>query len=148
MTEELEHVGIERRSGRYPWGSGENPKQRNRDFLGFVEKLEKQGVSEKDIADGYGITIAHLRARRTAAVNEKRRDDIDLASRLADKGMSNVAIGQRMGVSEATVRNLRNPKMKERADVLSVTTDMLRAQVDKKRFIDIGAGVENDLNLS
>lgn len=148
MSEELEHIGVERRSGRYPWGSGENPKQRNRDFLGFVDKLEKQGLTEKEIADGYGITIAHLRARRTAATNEKRRDDIAMANRLADKGMSNVAIAKRMGVSEATVRNLRNPKMKERADVLTVTTDMLRAQVDTKKFIDIGAGVENDLNLS
>lgn len=28
-TDELEHYGTPRHSGRYPWGSGENPYQRN-----------------------------------------------------------------------------------------------------------------------
>ena len=29
----LEHYGMPRRSGRYPWGSGEDPYQHGRDFL-------------------------------------------------------------------------------------------------------------------
>lgn len=28
----LEHYGTKRHSGRYPWGSGENPYQRSGDF--------------------------------------------------------------------------------------------------------------------
>ena len=35
MTDEeyLAHYGMPRRSGRYPWGSGEDPYQSSRDFL-------------------------------------------------------------------------------------------------------------------
>ena len=32
----LEHYGTKRHSGRYPWGRGENPYQRSRDFLARV----------------------------------------------------------------------------------------------------------------
>lgn len=37
--EYLEHYGMPRRSGRYPWGSGEDPYQSSRDFLGRVEQM-------------------------------------------------------------------------------------------------------------
>ena len=40
----LEHYGTPRHSGRYPWGSGENPYQRYADFLGNVKKLEQKGM--------------------------------------------------------------------------------------------------------
>ena len=30
----LMHYGVKRRSGRYPWGSGDNPYQHGGDFLG------------------------------------------------------------------------------------------------------------------
>ena len=45
------HYGIKRRSGRYPWGSGENPYQHSGDFLSRVEQLHKKGLSEKQIVD-------------------------------------------------------------------------------------------------
>lgn len=43
MTDEeyLEHYGMPRRSGRYPWGSGEDPYQSGRDFYGRVEQMRK-----------------------------------------------------------------------------------------------------------
>ena len=50
MDDELYHYGTPRHSGRYPWGSGENPYQRNQDFLGRVNDLRKKGMSEVDIA--------------------------------------------------------------------------------------------------
>ena len=37
--EYLEHYGMPRRSGRYPWGSGKEPFQSSRDFLGRVEQM-------------------------------------------------------------------------------------------------------------
>lgn len=40
----LEHYGTKRHSGRYPWGSGENPYQRSGDFLSRVEELKKSGM--------------------------------------------------------------------------------------------------------
>ena len=39
----LMHYGIKRRSGRYPWGSGDKPFQRSGDFLSRVESLRGNG---------------------------------------------------------------------------------------------------------
>ena len=44
--DELTHYGMPRRSGRYPWGSGEDPYQHGRDFLGRIEELKKNGWTE------------------------------------------------------------------------------------------------------
>ena len=37
----LMHYGVARRSGRYPWGSGDDPYQRSMDFLGRVDEMKK-----------------------------------------------------------------------------------------------------------
>ena len=44
----LMHYGVTRRSGRYPWGSGDSPFQRSGDFLSRVEELRKQKFSFTD----------------------------------------------------------------------------------------------------
>ncbi len=44
----LMHYGMPRRSGRYPWGSGENGYQHGRDFLGRVEEMRKSGFTYTD----------------------------------------------------------------------------------------------------
>ena len=41
IEEVLMHYGMPRRSGRYPWGSGENPYQHSSDFLSRVYELRK-----------------------------------------------------------------------------------------------------------
>ena len=47
VTEDiLMHYGIKRRSGRYPWGSGENPYQHSGEFLSRVEDLKSQGMTD------------------------------------------------------------------------------------------------------
>ena len=40
-AEFVAHYGMPRRSGRYPWGSGDDPYQHNLDFLSRVEALKK-----------------------------------------------------------------------------------------------------------
>lgn len=41
----LMHYGMPRRSGRYPWGSGDNPNQRTGDFLSRVDELRKNNFT-------------------------------------------------------------------------------------------------------
>ena len=41
---ELMHYGTPRHSGRYPWGSGDNPYQHEPSFLESVRKLEDQAL--------------------------------------------------------------------------------------------------------
>ena len=149
MSNEIKHYGMPRRSGRYPWGSGENPHQRNNiSFRGHVLELRKQGLSDVEIAKGEGITTTQLRARMSLGKAEQRAADTAEAARLKDKGYSNVEIGKRMGINESSVRSLLNPVLAERASVTTATANMLKDSVDQKRFIDVGAGVENHVGVS
>ena len=52
----LMHYGMPRRSGRYPWGSGENPYQHSGDFLSRVDELKSQGMSDTEIAKRQNIS--------------------------------------------------------------------------------------------
>lgn len=144
----LAHYGILRRSGRYPWGSGGPEYASSSGFLAFADKLKKDGLSEAQIAEGMGITTTQLRAARSIAKNEKLQSDINMAERLKTKGLSNVAISKRMNIPESTVRTLLEPGKKDRADVLLSTANMLKAQVAEKKYIDIGVGVGQQLDIS
>lgn len=146
----LAHYGILRRSGRYPWGSGGNQDESTiyAPFLDWLYGLRKQGLSDPEIARAHDITTTQLRALNSIAKNQKRAADITMAQRLKEKGMSNVAIGKRMGIPESSVRNLLAPGEKDRVDVLTSTSNMLKDQVDTKGYIDIGSGVENHIGVS
>lgn len=144
----LAHYGILRRSGRYPWGSGGPETASNKSFLGYVAQLQKQNFTEAEIAEGMGITTTQLRAAKSIARNEERQNDINMATRLKDKGMSNVAIAERMGKPESQIRALLEPGVKDRAEILMSTSNMLKKQVADKKYIDIGTGVENQLGIS
>src|SRR5690606_12920063 len=145
----LAHYGILRRSGRYPWGSGGNQSEINAGFLGYVNDLKKQGLSETEIARGLGISTTQLRAAKSIAKNEQKQAQIIMANRLKfEKGYSNTAAAESMGIPESTFRTLIAPQTKERADILQTTAQMLKDQVAEKGFIDVGAGVENHLGIA
>jgi DNA-binding CsgD family transcriptional regulator len=147
MAEGLSHYGTPRHSGRYPWGSGDDP-QRNRSFLQEVDELKKKGLTEKEIADGMKMTTSQLRAKKSIAKAEQRKADVAEALRLKDKGCSNVEIGKRMGLNESSVRALLNPAIQERSEITNSTAEMLKESVEKKGYIDVGVGVEKHIGIS
>lgn len=142
------HYGTPRHSGRYPWGSGKDPYQRNKGFISYVNELKKQGMSETDIAKGLGMSTTELRAKKSIAKSEIRASDAAQAWRLKEKGYSNVAIGERMGINESSVRALLNPSLEVKNDIISTTANILKENVNNKKYIDVGAGVENHLGVS
>lgn len=155
----LAHYGILRRSGRYPWGSGgqwgsgaESPNataaQRSKAFMDQVAILRSKGMKDVDIAKGFGMSIRELRETNTIARNAKKASDIAYATRLKDKGLSNVAIGEKMGINESSVRSILAAGQQEKLDILSNTADMLRKEVDTGAYIQIGSGVPNQLGIS
>lgn len=148
QLKELYHIGIERRSGRYPWGSGENPYQRDKNFLQIVDDLKKSGMSEAEIARNLGITTTQLRARKAIEKTAQKQEDISEALRLKEKGWSNVAIGERMGIPESSVRNLLKPANQAKQDILESTSNFLKDQVSEKGMIDVGLGNEIHMGLS
>lgn len=148
MSDELQHEGVVRRSGRYPWGSGENPEQRNTSFVGQVRDLKKKGMTETEIAKGFGMTTTQLRARYSVARNEEKKAELSEIYRLKEKNLSNVAIAERIGKGESYVRAQLNPSLKERQDIIQVTADRLREKVDQDRYVDFGLGTEHHMGVS
>lgn len=144
----LAHYGILRRSGRYPWGSGGHQETRNKAFLDYVANMRSQGLSDKEICDGVGITTSQLRASISIARSEHRAATIAQVRAMKDKQMSNVAISERLGIPEATVRSYLKDGATEKADALKTTANMLMSEVDKGGYIDVGAGVENHLGIT
>jgi hypothetical protein len=147
--EHLAHYGILRRSGRYPWGSGGSESTRNRSFLDTIDMHKKDGMSETEIARGYGITTTQLRAAKSQARAQQLQEKQLTAQRLKDKGWSNVEIGKRMGgLNESSVRALLAPGAKDKADALQTTANVLKDQVAKKQFVDIGRGTESQMGIT
>lgn len=143
----LAHYGILRRSGRYPWGSGRNQDTRNKTFLNIVDDLSRQGFTQKEIAQGFGLSTTQLRDLKSIAKNQRKMYQIAQAERLKAKGTSNGAIAERMGLpGESSVRALLAPGAKERAEVITNIADMLKKEVGEKKYVDIGSGVETNLS--
>ena len=144
MTEqvdtELFHYGTLRKSGRYEWGSGENPGQRNREFQQYVDNLRKSGLSDSEIAKGLDISRVQLQANLALIKHQQKQEQIEQARELKGQELSNVAIGLEMGINESSVRALLAEGAEEKNAKLKVTADMLREQVDAKGMIDVGTG--------
>lgn len=143
----LMHYGIPRRSGRYPWGSGKDPYQRTGGFVDKVKELKKKGMSEKDIADGFGLSVKGLRQKITVERNEAELNMLYKVKGLADKGYSTTEIARQIGKNESTVREWLDPVRQEKAKILNATSDMLKEQLKNKPYLDIGAGVELDVGV-
>lgn len=147
--DELIHYGMPRRSGRYPWGSGKDPYQHSTDFLGRIDELTKNGMSEKQIAESMGLTTTQLRIQKSMAKEERRSLEVARAKGLREKGYSLQAIADEMGYkNDSSVRSLLNDKSEARMNQAKSTADFLKKQVDEKGMIDVGAGVERELNVS
>lgn len=143
---DLEHYGTKRHSGRYPWGSGENPYQHgSADWLARVEVYEKKHpkLSETQVARAMDCTVTQLRAWKANAKAERRAERIKKAQDLADKGFGATEIARRMGLpNESSARALLNKKAEANTNAARKTADFLKDQIASKEFIDIGSGVE------
>lgn len=143
------HYGTPRHSGRYPWGSGENPYQRTADFLGRIEELKKQGYSETQIAKDFGLTTSQFRVQKSLATNERRAMDVETARKLLEDTGGNVSeVARRMGKNESSIRSLLKTSSESRMSAAMNTANFLKDQIEKKGMIDVGAGVEHQLNVS
>ena len=147
--EELLHIGVARRSGRYPWGSGGNAEQHGRSLQGYVAEMRKKGIKDTDIAKSLDLTTTAFRAEQTIAKNAVKAADLAFATRLKEKGMSNQAIAERLGLpNESSVRSLLNPATIDRNLILNNTVSALKDQFKTKEYLDVGEGNEVWLGIS
>ena len=146
----LMHYGIPRRSGRYPWGSGDDPYQHSRDFLGRIEELKKNGWTEtpENIQKEFGMTTTQYRSEKGIANNQRRMLEVARAKSLKEDGLGYTEIGRKMGLNESTVRSLLNERSEAKMNEAKKTAEFIKKQIDEKGMIDVGVGVERELNIS
>jgi predicted transcriptional regulator len=147
----LLHYGVARKSGRYPYGSGEDPRQGGNDFLSQYESLMDKGLSQVELASRLGMNTRQLRESITRARAEQKQQNAMIAKELNKQGLSGVEIGKRLGVSEGTVRNYLSEKTvveKNTAKQLENIGDAIRSGAEKTGYLDVGVGVERQLGIS
>ena len=159
--DELMHYGMPRRSGRYPWGSGEDPYQHGSgDFLARVQELRKQKITFTDeegntysgdtaIAKVLGMSTGDFRTEYSLRLSEKKTLDYTKAKGLREKGYSYNEIAKEIGYkNESSVRSLLDSKTTQNRVKAKETADYLRNEIKEKRMVDVGSGVEAELGIS
>lgn len=145
----LMHYGVKRRSGRYPWGSGEHPFQDSGDFLSRVNELKAQNMSEKEIADALGMSTTSLRTQLRVANHQRRALEADRARSLREEGKSLNEIAQIMGYkNDSSIRSLLNENTANNKNKAAETAEILKREIEEKGMLDVGAGVERELGVS
>lgn len=152
----LEHYGTKKHSGRYPWGSGDNPYQHSGDFLSRIEELKKKGLSEKELLttindslpDEYKMGLTEFRTARQKAAHERKILEYDKIRALKEDGLGWKEIGDKLGMSESSVRSKYNNAIGEKASQAEKIAATLKEEVDKKGMIDISEGANLVLGVS
>ena len=164
VSNELYHTGVAhdmnppgRGSGRFPYGSGENPGQHQFTFRSEVTRLKKQGFSDAEIAKALmgqkGVNkktgepiwynSTDLRARIAIERTDERNAKRERALQLLDECHGNQSeAARRMGINESSLRSLLNDAIAERTDRYENTAEFLKKRIAEKGMIDISSGTE------
>lgn len=151
----LAHHGVDHTkstpgSGRYQWGSGENPYQRLKDFRARYNAARRDpNFDEAQFAKDEGFSsIRELRDNASLAGTQMVSMETSRVKSYHDRGWSVDAISEKTGLSKSTVRNRLKPEANRKAKQLESTTNTLRAQVDEKKYLDISAGTEAAMGVT
>lgn len=147
----LSHYGTLTYSGRYRWGSGEDPYQRLNRFLKGVQTMRQEGYKEKDIAKAFGLsTSTDLRSMITVSKYDKSYLDHVRVVALREQGYGYTEIAKRMGwpaSKESQVRKILAPNYLARQQKFESAMESMRAQIEAKEIVDVGKGVQEALRL-
>lgn len=151
--ESLKHVGTPHEgatphSGRYAYGSGEKPLQHPKDFLDRVRAMKLQGMKETDIAKGLEMNTRQLRAKISNYKIELRAGQRAEALRLSEEGKTPAQIGKELDIPWSTVKRMLAPDYAEKERIRNSIAEQLKAQVEEKKYIDVGAGTAQIMRVS
>ena len=150
--DELLHAGVGHEdgghSGRWPWGSGKHPRQREGDFIDRYEAAKAEGKTQAEIEEEFGLGYNDIKNLISICKNDRK---IALHARIVkmkDQGMSNVAIEKETGIPESTIRNMLKSDYEVKRSAARNTADILKKVCDEKGFIDVGRSTEYSLGVS
>lgn len=153
----LEHYGTKKHSGRYPWGSGENPYQHSGDFLSRIELLKNKGLSEKDILNSindtlpkeYQMSLSEFRVAKSKAINLRKMSEYEQIKDLRDnKGLGWTDIAKQLNMSESSVRSKYSGNIDKKTKRAESIAETLKKEVEKKGMVDISEGANQVLGIS
>ena len=111
------HAGSVPHSGRYKWGSGENPGQHDNSFRTQYRNFKKQGFTEAEIVKAMGLkSTAELRVLNKVNREQEGFEQTQRARKLIEEnGYSLSAAARKVGLSESTLRSRLKSSFEERA---------------------------------
>lgn len=153
------HDGVKRRSGRYPWGSGDNPYQHEGRFTARVSKLKASGLNDKEIREALGWVDPETGERHpmsTVEFRDMQAIDNMLMTKtrhkqimtMTEDGKTPTEIAKRLEINESSVREHLNPDYGRKAYELSAVVDYIKDRVDnsKNGIVDVGTFAEDYLS--
>lgn len=148
------------KSGRYPWGSGDNPYQRSLDFMDRVDSLRKDKVTFVDdqgkkwtgdnaIAKTLGMTIADFRRELSISKDERQMYRNVMVEKMMKEGKNKSEIAREFGVNESVVRSWIANKENSKIMLSKNTADILKKRMDEANLtmLDVGPGTAERLNI-
>lgn len=160
-SEGIRHYGIKFRSGRYPYGSGEDPYQHMGDFYSRSRQMEKENFTftDKDgnvlkgkaaIAAYYDMSKPEFDLMYSIAKDEYKLQQRKTIESLRQDGLNDTEIARKMGLKgESSVRSLMKDSVKENLSNSKATADLLKSKLENgSGMVDIGKGTELYLGVS
>jgi len=116
-----------RGSGRYEWGTGENPNQHKFDFLSEVERLRKNGFTDEEIAKAL-ISPNSKVGELNQLIFARTSITTDQVKQLRARGLTEKQIAQQLLGAGASVNDLKAKiaiaEKRERHELISKVTEL------------------------
>jgi len=145
------HDGFTPHSGRYEYGSGENPYQRAGSFLAALEEYRRLGKTDKEFYTDRQMSASEFRARVSNDRAAARDWYIRKARRLKREGWSNVKIAEELfgdPSKESRIRGYLKEGAKQAARCNTNVADFLEKEIKSKGCIDVGKEVNRELTAN
>lgn len=139
-------------SGRYPYGSGDDPYQHSRDWMTSYRRMKFEGLSDAEIAESKGISQNELRKQISYYSSDVKIGNIIRAKELREAGYTNEEIGKLLDldnpIPEATIRGWLKSDQLSRSSATRNTADSIKEVIEQKGIVDIGKGVEIEAGVN
>lgn len=160
MGDILEHFGTKYHSGRYPYGSGEDPYQHDPHASFYLEykQLHDKGMTPGQIAKYFDETYygnegkfktTQLRAKISIghdAYNAAQRSRLIYLTE--ERQMSVNAAAKSMGINESTARTLLKDNKEVKINSTRNLANRLAEDVEQVKYLDVGKAINLQYGVS